>query len=127
MQKKKVLIVDDVKVIGIALKMILNENGYLTDSATDGYEALEKIKKNTFDIALVDIVMPGIDGIRTWKEIKKISPLTRCIFISGYCEDAFEGGKRFIEQIDKDCSMLCKPFSDEELINTIENSLKEAN
>jgi two-component system alkaline phosphatase synthesis response regulator PhoP len=95
----KILIVDDEPDIIEILKYNLNNEGYDVKSANDGKKAVEKAKKFIPDIILLDVMMPGMDGIEACKEIKKISSLsnTRIIFLSARSEDftqiaAFDAG-----------------------------------
>ena len=69
-----VLIVDDEVSIIESLEGILSDDGFEVMHAFNGYEALKKIENQSPDIVLLDIWMPGMDGIETLKEIKKTSP-----------------------------------------------------
>jgi len=86
MKDKKILIVDDEENIRILFKEELEEEGYEIDVASNGYEALEKIKKSPFDLVVLDIKMPGMDGIQTLNEIKKINKDQHVILCSAYGE-----------------------------------------
>ena len=70
----KILIVDDEKVIRDALRATLNALGFSIDQAPDGEEALEVIRGSQFDAVLLDINMPGISGIDTCREIRRLAP-----------------------------------------------------
>lgn len=82
----KILIVEDEAAIRRVLSKILLEEdeNYQIDEATDGLEALEKIKKEDFDLVLCDIKMPKFDGIEVLEATKKIKPETPFIMISGH-------------------------------------------
>ena len=67
---KKVLIVDDEPDIVRYLEMILQDNGYETDTAGNGNEAMEKVRKNRPDLVTLDISMPEASGTRFYKELK---------------------------------------------------------
>jgi len=69
----KVLIVDDDEAVQKLLTESLQKEGYLTCSAYDGEEALEKIRRVSSDIILLDIVMPKVDGLMVCREIRKES------------------------------------------------------
>jgi two-component system response regulator HydG len=73
-QKASILLVDDDKDMTETLSDILTDIGYHVETANNGYEAIEKIKTHPFDTVLLDIKMPGINGVETFKEIKKIRP-----------------------------------------------------
>ena len=114
-----ILIVDDEKTILQSLSGILSDEGYETISATNGYEALKIIEEESPDLVLLDIWMPGMDGLETLQEIKRTNPFLPVIFISGHgtIETAVKatkmGGYDFIE----------KPLSIEKVVVTINNAL----
>jgi len=79
-----VLIVDDETTIIESLEGILSDDGFEVIHAYNGYEALKKIETASPDIVLLDIWMPGMDGIETLKEIKKIAPNLPVVMITGH-------------------------------------------
>jgi CheY-like chemotaxis protein len=86
MEPKKILLVDDEEHIRLLFKEELEEEGYSIDLASNGFEALEKLKEQHFDLVVLDIKMPGMDGIQTLNEIKKINKEQRVILCSAYGE-----------------------------------------
>ncbi|NMB82791.1 MAG: sigma-54-dependent Fis family transcriptional regulator [Ignavibacteria bacterium] len=80
----KILIADDEKNIRDSLKLILDEEGYSTDVASDGEEALQKIEKENFDIVITDIKMPKVDGIQLLEASTKKSPDSFFIIMTAY-------------------------------------------
>ena len=72
MEPIKILLVDDEEHIRLLFKEELEEEGYAIDLASNGVEALEKVKAQRFGLVVLDIKMPGMDGIQTLNEIKKI-------------------------------------------------------
>lgn len=79
-----ILIVDDEESILKSLSGILMDEGFETIAATNGYEALKYIEQQTPDLVLLDIWMPGMDGIDTLKEIKKHYPHIQVVMITGH-------------------------------------------
>lgn len=79
-----ILIIDDERAIRNVLKDILNNEGYVTDEATDGEEGLKKFKTANFDLVLCDIKMPKIDGIEFLQKAKEINADVPIIIISGH-------------------------------------------
>jgi len=79
-----ILIVDDEPSILQSLGGLLNDEGFEVITASNGYEALKIIDKESPDLVLLDIWMPGIDGIETLKEIKKDNPYIQVIIITGH-------------------------------------------
>ncbi|MDY6989144.1 MAG: sigma-54 dependent transcriptional regulator [Thermodesulfobacteriota bacterium] len=114
-----ILVVDDESSISLALSGILSDEGYETLTAPNGYEALKIIEEQAPDLVLLDIWMPGMDGIETLQEIKRTNPFLQVIIISGHgtIETAVKatklGAYDFIE----------KPLSIEKVVVTINNAL----
>jgi len=86
MKNKKILIVDDEENIRILFKEELEDEGYAVDLASNGFEAIQKVKNNSYDLVVLDIKIPGIDGIQTLNEIKKINTNQPVILCSAYGE-----------------------------------------
>ncbi len=80
----KILIVDDEKPIRDSLKMVLDEEGFVTEVAADGEEALHKIQEINFEIVITDIKMPKLDGMQLLESASKISPETFFIIMTAY-------------------------------------------
>ncbi len=114
-----ILIVDDEPSIVQSLSGLLTDEGFEISSANNGYEALQQIEANAPDLVLLDIWMPGIDGLETLKEIKENHPYTQVVMITGHgtIETAVQATKLgafdFIE----------KPLSIDKVIVAINNAL----
>ena len=80
----KVLVVDDNKEFCRNVKDILELKDYAVATAYDGLKALELVKGNCFDIVLMDVKMPVMDGVETFKKIKEIAPKTPVIMVTAY-------------------------------------------
>jgi two-component system nitrogen regulation response regulator NtrX len=80
----RILIVDDEPRIRQSLKGVFEDEGFPTDSVTSGEECLKKLAETRYDLILLDIWLPGIDGIETLRRIRETSPSTRVIMISGH-------------------------------------------
>ncbi len=80
----RILVVDDEQAIRKALKEILEYEKHEVDLAKDGFEAIEKVKNNQFDLILLDIKMPKIDGIEVLQKIQAINPELPIIIITGH-------------------------------------------
>ena len=70
---KKILLVDDEPLILKGLKYSLEKDGYETESAADGEEALERFAAGNFDMVLLDVMLPGVDGIEVCQRIREHS------------------------------------------------------
>ncbi len=84
MEKTNILVVDDLRSMRLTLGGILEDEGHNVVTAENGYEAIEAVRKTHFDIIFMDIKMPGIDGVQTFREVKKIDPKTAVIMMTAY-------------------------------------------
>ena len=91
----RVLLVDDEKDFVEILSLRLEEAGENVTSAHSGRECLDVLENNAIDVVILDILMPGMDGIATLKEIKKRFPLVEVIMLTGHgtTESAVDGLK----------------------------------
>ena len=91
----RVLLVDDEKDFVEMLSLRLNEVGEKVTTAHSGKECLENLENNKIDVVILDIKMPGMDGMETLGEIKKKFPLVEVIMLTGHgsTETAVEGMK----------------------------------
>ena len=80
----RILIVDDEPGIRQSLKGVFEDEGFATESVSSGEECLKKIAQSAFDLVLLDIWLPGIDGLETLRRLREPSPSTRVIMISGH-------------------------------------------
>lgn len=86
MKKARLLVVDDEENIRFLFKEELEEEGYSVDVASNGLEALDKIKQAVFDLVILDIKMPGMNGIEALNEIKNMNKNLPVILCSAYGE-----------------------------------------
>jgi len=122
--KKRILAVDDEKHIVRLVEVNLRKAGYDVDTAYDGREALEKVKKNPPDLIVLDVMMPQLDGFSVLKRLKQ-DPATKdipVIMLTAKAQDAdvFRGWQSGVD------SYLTKPFNPLELITFVERILDSA-
>jgi two-component system response regulator HydG len=115
--KASILIVDDDKGMGETLLDIMEEIGYDADVAGDGFEAIEKAKNGDFDVILMDIKMPGMNGVQAFKEMRKILPEVNVVMMTAYAmedliSEALQEGAY---------GVLYKPLEVEKVLNVVEN------
>lgn len=111
----RVLLVDDEEeLIEYMSKRLLRE-GFIVRCASSGEEALEVVGKDDFDAVVVDLKMPGMDGIETQRRLKERRPMIRCIVLTGHgsIESALESGRQDAFRY------LQKPAGHEELVAAI--------
>jgi DNA-binding NtrC family response regulator len=82
--QEKVLIVDDEHDFVTVLAKRLRNNGWDAETAESGQEALDKVAKSDFAAVILDLKMPGLDGLQTLKELKKANPNLQIIFLTGH-------------------------------------------
>jgi two-component system, NtrC family, nitrogen regulation response regulator NtrX len=114
-----ILIVDDEPSILQSLSGILSDEGFEALTAANGYEALKVIEEESPDLVLLDIWMPGLDGIETLKEIKKYNPHIQVVIITGHgnVETAVKATKMGA------FDLIEKPLSIDKIVVTINNAL----
>ncbi|MDH5714909.1 MAG: response regulator [Candidatus Aminicenantes bacterium] len=83
-KKMSILVVDDEPIVCDSCKKILTEKGFTVETALNGEEALKTFKKGDFDIVIVDLKMPGIDGMEVLRSVKKSKPEVDVLMITGY-------------------------------------------
>ena len=83
---KRILIVDDEPGIRKQLATLISKDGFETSTAAKGSEALKLVRKQSFELALLDFRLPDMDGLELLKKIKILSPNTVCIIITGYSD-----------------------------------------
>lgn len=116
----KILVIDDEQSIIESISMVLNSEGYEVDSCLNGFSAIQKVKSIEYDLILLDIKMPRMDGIEVLEKIMEINKNTVVIIISGHgtIETAVEATKKGAY------NFLQKPLPDlPELKLTIKNAI----
>jgi len=116
----KILVVDDEQNICTLLSELLNDKGHKITTAQNGYQAIEEVRKGSFDLILLDVIMPSMNGLDTYREIKKINPQIPTVMMSGYPV------KRLVDQALSEGVKTCldKPFDIDEVITIIEEVLE---
>ena len=116
----KILVVDDQRGMRLTLSGVIEDRGYDVTGVEDGYQAIDAARKTTFDVIFMDIKMPGINGVQTFREIKKISPSSVVVMMTGFA----------VEDLVKEAlaegafSVVYKPFDMDHVINLVESVLK---
>ncbi|MFC1869702.1 response regulator [Chloroflexota bacterium] len=82
-----VLVVDDNADLVDTFSLILKRKGYQVDTAEDGLSAVEKFRKRPFDVTLMDIIMPNMNGVEAFRKIREINPGARVILMTAYYEE----------------------------------------
>src|SRR3954463_1507819 len=119
-QKGTILVVDDEEIMREILETLLTREGYDVRLASSGTEGLELARALPFDAALVDIMMPGLDGIATLDELKRIDEDLAVIIITAYAsvESAISAMKAGA------FDYITKPFKNDEVLVVVRNAME---
>jgi DNA-binding response OmpR family regulator len=119
MKKATILVIDDEIEIGELLKEFLQLKGYAVVTAANGVEALTYMKAQRPDLALIDMWMPGINGLEILRNIRAIDPSVGVIMLTGLCDEAI------VRQARQDgaCDYLTKPLDLRRLEHTTRSEL----
>lgn len=117
-----ILVVEDDEIINQVVTEFLKENDYVIESVTNGKKALEVFEKKTFDLVLLDIMIPEIDGLSVLKKIRETSDVP-IIMLTALGDDVTQLAS-FNQEIS---DYVVKPFSPLVLMKRIENALKYVN
>jgi len=115
----RILIVDDDENIRKVLTTILEDEGYIVESAKTAKKAIEKTRKKIYNLALIDIRLPDMEGIKLLTKMKDTMPKMRKIIITGYptLQNAVEAVNRGAD------AYIIKPFNIKEVLNTIREEI----
>lgn len=112
-----VLVVDDEAVQRETLRTMLEEGGHKVSEARDGREAISMVGEKHYRIVLMDMRMPGMDGLAAFEKIRKIDPQVKIIFVTGF---ALEGPAREALMAGA-CTVLLKPVNPEALFTMMKS------
>lgn len=120
MSKGQILVVDDEQAIRELITEVLNISDFQVSTAADGLEALNLIRKNKFDLILLDVNLPKVDGFAVLEKVRESAPTQPIIMLSARTsKDDVTHGLRLGAD-----DYIRKPFSVEELVLRVENRLK---
>ncbi|MBT3432389.1 MAG: response regulator transcription factor [Nitrospinaceae bacterium] len=120
MSEAKILLVDDESDVLEGLIDYLGSKGFDVDTATSGEMALDAVKTDPPDLVILDVRMPGMDGIEVCRRLRKLSPSTRIIFLSALQQDVDKAKGLMIGGDD----YIAKPFSTLELLARVKAVLR---
>jgi len=113
----RILVVDDDQDHAESVADILSLGNYQVEIALSGEAAIQRFRETDFDVTLMDVRLPGIDGVQTFFEFRKLKPSAQVIMMTGFSvekliSDALDGGA---------VGVLHKPFAASELLNSLES------
>ena len=118
----RILIVDDEPDITLSFKMILEGNGFKVDTYNDPVVATGNFKAGAYDLVILDIRMPKMDGFQLYEELKKIDDKVKVVFITAF-DINYEGLRKMYPELRID-SFVRKPVDSEYLINVVKDELR---
>ena len=119
---KRILLVDDEYDISSVMKLLLEENGFKVDSFTDAFEALENFRTGLYDLAILDVIMPEMDGFSLYEKIKKLDDKVIICFLTATDDAYYEILKKSYPNINENC-VIHKPVDNESLLRQINSIL----
>jgi len=122
--RKKILLVDDDATLADLTRMILEENGYDVDVASDGVHGIKKVLENDYSVILCDMVMPNVAGDMFYTAVERVKPhlCRRFLFMTGH-----HGDRKIDEFIRKVRGLiLWKPFQPHVLMESIQAVLQKS-
>ena len=116
---KNILVVDDDGMVTRSLCGLLKKSGYSAEASGDGFDAIEKVQDTHIDLIVIDLRMPGMDGVQTVKRIKEILKSRNkadipVIFVTGFAESDLHLEARGLGKV------FIKPLDNKDLLESIE-------
>ena len=117
----RILVVDDDRSVRKVLTAILEDEGYAVESVSTAKKAIERTRRKVYNLALIDIRLPDMEGIELLTKMKDTTPKMRKIIITGYptLQNAVEAVNRGAD------AYILKPFDMENVLKTIEEELRK--
>jgi len=120
-KKGKILLVEDEAAVRESVRDWLVDDGYDVECVETGEEALERVEKEDFGVMVLDLRLPGIDGLQVFERAKRLKPETKGVMITAYPSIETRDKARRLGLID----YVPKPFKVEDLEKTIKGALQE--
>jgi DNA-binding NtrC family response regulator len=117
----RILVIDDDETVRESLATVLEEQGFAVDTTGNGMEAIEKSKANLYNLALIDIRLPDMEGTRLLTEMRETTPKMVKIIITGYpsLQNAIQAVNNGAD------GYLIKPFNMDNLLDAIKEQFKK--
>jgi two-component system, OmpR family, response regulator ChvI len=123
-KKKRILLVDDEHDITFSLRIGLENNGFAVDIFNDPEEALSNFKAGLYDLLLIDVKMPKMNGFELYQEIEKMDNKAKVCFITAF-EVYYNSLRELFPTVKVDC-YIKKPVTTDELVQRIKSELVTA-
>jgi two-component system, OmpR family, response regulator ChvI len=122
----RIMVVDDEDDIILELRVVLEDNGFTVDSFTDPLLALENFKADLYDLLILDIKMPKLNGFELYKQIKKVDNKVKTMFLTALTElQEYEEFRKEVFPKLGERYYVPKPIENEELIQRVNKILSQ--
>lgn len=122
-KNKRILLVDDEPDVNLTIRLILEENEFKVDSFTDASQALENFLAGLYDLVMLDVKLPAMDGFLLYKKIKKLDDKVRICFLTTADRTCYQTLKEQYPSI-KENGVIYKPVDNESLLRLIKSVLQ---
>ena len=119
---KRILVIDDDYDISLTIKVVLEENGFKVDSFTNASEVLENVRTGLYDLVILDVKMPEMDGFILYEKIKKLDDKVPICFLTAADDAYYRISKKKHPSINETC-VIHKPVDNESLLRQIKSVL----
>jgi len=102
-KNKRILLVDDEHDVNLTIRLILEENGFKVDSFTDASQALENFTAGLYELVMLDVKLPAMDGFSLYEKIKKLDYKVRICFLTAANRTYYETLKKRYPNINESC------------------------
>ena len=115
---KKILVIDDEDDVNLLFRIVLQDNGFKVDTFNNPLLALENFKNDLYDLVILDMKMPRMDGLSVYQEIRKLDDKVEiCLLTAGDLNDEVFG--KVFPSLNKEDRFIRKPISNEELVKRV--------
>jgi DNA-binding response OmpR family regulator len=121
-KNKRILLMDDEHDVNLTIRIFLEEKGFKVDSFTDASQALENFTAGLYDLVILDVKLPGMNGFSLYTKIKKLDDKVRICFLTAADKTYYENLKKHYSGIIENC-VIHKPVDNESLLELIKSAL----
>jgi len=121
-ENQRILLVDDEHDVNLTISLILEENGFKVDSFTDAFQALKNFTAGLYDLVLLDVKLPAMDGFSLCEEMKKLDDKVRICFLTAADRTYYEILRKHYPSI-KENYVIHKPVDNYSLLSLIKSVL----
>jgi DNA-binding response OmpR family regulator len=121
---RRILVVDDESDVCIALRSVIEENGFEVDTFVDSFKALENFRSSLYDLLILDIKMPKMNGFKLYRRMKKIDHNIKVFFLTALADlHKYDAFKKEVYPKEREIYLIQKPIANEELLERINEVL----